>query len=439
MIRYLLVFTLLLPACFAHAQEADLLQQTKTVISHLQQKQLDSLYAMFNHDMQRQLSVTDIEMMWDNFTETYDSLSDVHEASIRKRDSLWVSESKLDFVKKSFILQLVFSAKGLVCGIFFRNTSVPYSPPAYINTLSFYELKLNIAAKGISNDGILSLPKNKEKPPLVIIVGGSGPTAMDANSGPNKPYKDLAWALASQGVAVYRYNKRTFNKDNISMKRASKLGLKEEYVDDLNALVNYFSKSDKIDARRIYILGHSQGGFMLPYFAKENGKKVKGYISLAGNFSTIADMLPYQFRFLKSLNPDSTAAKAYDAFIAKADYMQRNKESSKVEKDSMVTGMTLYYLKDMEMHQPQKLINYLADKPVLFIQGGRDYQVPPTELEKWKASFKDKCCAEFKTFDKLNHVMMEGEGPPNPAEYNTPANIPEYVPAFISDWVLNQK
>ncbi|MES2688945.1 MAG: alpha/beta fold hydrolase [Bacteroidota bacterium] len=439
MIKYLAAFILFLATCSAYAQKADLLQQTKTVITHLQQKQFDSMYALFNADMQRQLSVSDIEIMWESFTEKYDSLTDVHETSIRKKDSLWMSETKLDFVKKSFILQLSLSSDGVVCGIFFRNINVPYAPPAYINMLTFYELKLNIAAKGISNEGILSLPKNNVKPPLVIIVGGSGPTGMDANSGPNKPYKDLAWALASEGVATYRYNKRTFNKANINMKHAAEFGLKEEYGDDIKALVNYFSRSDKIDTKRIYILGHSEGGFMLPYFAKENANKVKGYISLAGNVSTIADMLPYQFRFLKSLNPDSTAGKIFDDYIAKAEYMQRHVKSSTVEKDSMVLGMTLYYLKDMEKHQPANLISYLNNKPFLAIQGGRDYQVPPTELDSWKTLLKDACCAEFKTFDKLNHVMMEGEGAPNPSEYSAPANIPEYVPLFISGWILNQK
>lgn len=439
MIKYLLVFILLLPACFVYAQEANLLQQTKTIISHLQQKEFDSAYALFDANMQRQLSVTDIEIMWDNFIEKYDSLTNVHDPGIHKKDSLWISETKLDFVKKSFILQLSLSSKGAVCGLFLRNINLPYSPPAYVNTLTFYELKLDIAAKGISNEGVLSLPKIGGKPPLVIIVGGSGPTGMDASSGPNKPYKDLAWALASRGVAVYRYNKRTFNKANLNMKSVTEFGLKQEYGDDLKALVNYFSKSDKVDAKRIYILGHSQGGFMLPYFAKENGSKVKGYISLAGNFSTIADILPYQFRFLQSLNSDSAAIKVYDELIAKAAYMQRNVESSNIEKDSMIPGMTLYYLKDMAKEQPAKLAPYLFGKPFLAIQGGRDYQVPPSELEQWKVKFKNVCCAEFKTFDKLNHVMMEGEGAPNPAEYNTPANIPEYVPMFIADWILNQK
>lgn len=436
--KYLLAF-ILLSGLSAHAQKDSLLQRTTAVIKNLEQKQFDSLYSMFSYDMQRQLSASDLEIMWDNFTEKYDSLSYVHASAIHKKDSLWVSETRLDFVKKSFILQLSLADKGTVCGLFLRNINLPYSPPPYIDALSFYELKLSIAAKGISNEGVLSCPKNKEKPPLVIIVGGSGPTGMDAGSGPNKPYKDLAWALASEGVAVYRYNKRTFNKANINIKKVSTFGLKEEYGDDLKALVNYFSKSDKIDSKRIYILGHSQGGFMLPYFARENGGKVKGYISVAGSFSTIADMLPYQFRYLKSLNPDSSAMKAYDDLIAKAMYMQRNVGAASVEKDSMISGMTLYYLKDMEKHQPQKLMEHFMNKQVLFIQGGRDYQVPPTELQLWGKQMKGGCCTIFKTFDKLNHLMMEGEGIPNPSEYNTPANIPEYVPLFISDWILNQK
>ena len=57
--------------------------------------------------------------------------------------------------------------------------------------------------------GTLSMPAGDGPFPAVVLVHGSGPNDRDETIGPNKPFKDLAWGLASQGIAVLRYDKRT--------------------------------------------------------------------------------------------------------------------------------------------------------------------------------------------------------------------------------------
>ena len=50
----------------------------------------------------------------------------------------------------------------------------------------------------------------KGRVPVVILVHGSGPSNMDEFMGPNAPFRDLAEGLSRRGVAVLRYDKRTF-------------------------------------------------------------------------------------------------------------------------------------------------------------------------------------------------------------------------------------
>src|SRR2546423_637796 len=57
--------------------------------------------------------------------------------------------------------------------------------------------------------GTLTLPKGDGPFPAVVLVHGSGPQDRDETIGPNKPFKDLAWGLATNGIAVLRYEKRT--------------------------------------------------------------------------------------------------------------------------------------------------------------------------------------------------------------------------------------
>ena len=57
--------------------------------------------------------------------------------------------------------------------------------------------------------GTLSLPHQSEPRAAVVLLAGSGPMDRDETIGRNKPSKDLAWGLASRGVAVLPFDKVT--------------------------------------------------------------------------------------------------------------------------------------------------------------------------------------------------------------------------------------
>jgi fermentation-respiration switch protein FrsA (DUF1100 family) len=136
--------------------------------------------------------------------------------------------------------------------------------------------------------------------------------------------------------------------------------------------------------------------------------------------------------------PDSASIQAYDVMIKKAEYMKRNISSNQINKDSMIPGLTMPYVRDMMANGPEKLHVVLHKKPALFIHGERDYQVPMSEFELWKKAMQKSCCSTFISYPKLNHLLMEGEGISQPTEYNKPNNVPEYVVDEIATWVKKQ-
>jgi len=75
------------------------------------------------------------------------------------------------------------------------------------------------------------------------------------------------------------------------------------------------------------------------------------------------------------------------------------------------------------------------------MQGERDYQVTAAEDYKgWKDALGSKKNVSFKLYPKLNHIYTEGEGTMStPVEYNTPANIPQYVIDDLASWIGSQK
>ncbi len=73
---------------------------------------------------------------------------------------------------------------------------------------------------------------------------------------------------------------------------------------------------------------------------------------------------------------------------------------------------------------------------MLFLQGGRDYQVTPDDLENWKKALGHRPDVEFRLYPKLNHLFFEGEGVIMPLEYvQKHGSVAPYVVDDIADWI----
>ncbi|KAF5039306.1 Esterase EstD [anaerobic digester metagenome] len=74
--------------------------------------------------------------------------------------------------------------------------------------------------------------------------------------------------------------------------------------------------------------------------------------------------------------------------------------------------------------------------PMLILQGGRDYQVSPTQdFEIWKNELKTRENVYLKLFPSLNHLFIEGEGKSTPQEYGVEGHVSEEVIEVISQWL----
>ena len=70
------------------------------------------------------------------------------------------------------------------------------------------QVDVTVGSAGSSLPGTLVLPRGPGPFPALVLVAGSGPQDRDETIGPNKTFRDLAWGLASRGIAVLRYEKR---------------------------------------------------------------------------------------------------------------------------------------------------------------------------------------------------------------------------------------
>jgi hypothetical protein len=293
----------------------DAATKAKEVIYLLRHAKFEGFYQRLDPTMKRYLDVEKVQSIWDGLEMRYGSVQTVGEPKVILNDTMAITLTPIQFEKKKIGLKLVFDKKALIAGMFLEAPTPQYQPASYVDASKFYEYKKVLADPKFPTDAVLSIPNKGGKFPVVIIVTGSGATDKDLTIGPNRIYKDLAWGLSNNGIAVLRYDKRT--KDYaVEMSKIKNLTVKDEYLDDLKLAIELVKSNPEIDSNQIFVLGHSEGGYLIPYFEK-NLKGIAAYISFAGNYSGLADLLCMQIEYLQKDLPANQKA-AYQDMLNKS-------------------------------------------------------------------------------------------------------------------------
>lgn len=308
----------------------------------------------------------------------------------------------------------------------------PYVKAEYDFTDSYREEEVVIGADPWQLPGTLTLPLGEGPFPAVILVHGSGPNDRDESLFTLKPFRDLAAGLAGKGIAVLRYEKRT--KEH-AMKAAltPQFTVNQETVEDAVYAAELLSKHPQIDSKRIYGAGHSLGGMMMPRISKaDNQHLIKGHIVLSGPAKPLEELLVDQYKYMTGLG---LATKEQTAQMERQREILQSKEFDPSNPPAEYILGSPYYWADLR-HTYAAAEAASIEGPLLIVQGERDYQVPPDQLELWRQALKGRDDASFLSYPKLNHMLMEGEGQPTPQEYTKPSHVPSYVIEDLVKWVL---
>ncbi|MDI6863441.1 MAG: DUF3887 domain-containing protein, partial [Pseudothermotoga sp.] len=174
-----------------------------------------------------------------------------------------------EFEKMKLDAKIVFDQQEKIAGLQFLPyiEERAYMVPNYAKTDRFKEIECTVEDGRWKLPAILTLPEGEGPFPAVVLVHGSGPNDRDETIGPNKPFKDIAWGLASRGIAVLRYDKRTKVYPEECARMVDTFTINDETVDDAVNALNLLKKFEKIDEKAIFVLGHSLGATMAPRIA----------------------------------------------------------------------------------------------------------------------------------------------------------------------------
>jgi alpha-beta hydrolase superfamily lysophospholipase len=267
-------------------------------------------------------------------------------------------------------------------------------------------------------------------------VAGSGPNDRDETIGPNKPLQDIAWGLASNGVAVLRYDKRTKAHGAEMGPVAETITVREEVIDDAVAAVDLLRATDGIDPDRIVVAGHSLGGYLAPRIAAQAPGRVAGIALLEGSISPLEDLIGAQLAYLASDEggADPQAKAMLDGLAARIKKVKSPDLTAQTPASELPLGIPAAYWLDLRTYDPGATAAALGI-PILVVQGGRDYQVPPSEGALWRRALAGTTRATFKEYPALNHLLLAGEGPSRPAEYAIPGHVDGAVVSDLAAWV----
>ncbi|MBT8268630.1 MAG: lysophospholipase [Bacteroidia bacterium] len=254
-------------------------------------------------------------------------------------------------------------------------------------------------------DGTLLTPKDSERPDLVIIIGGSGPTDRNGNQNfmQNNAIKKLAESLSSNGIASFRYDKRIVKQ--IRRGKVDSSIMFDDFVSDAVSVLKYFIKSGSFDD--IVLIGHGQGSLVGILAAKSGAD---AFVSIAGSGKSIDQVILEQIKKTAPMFTEDTK-KVFET-LKKGEIAFDYPEAL----ESIFSEDLQPFMANWMKYIPEKEIAELQI-PMLIVNGTKDLQVSTEEATNLSIAAKN---SELLLIDKMNHifVIIEGDDLENSKSYN---------------------
>jgi dienelactone hydrolase len=416
---------------------ADAIARARTALAWLTQQEIARLEEQFTDKMKAALPPAALQATWSGLLRqagAYKSCSADSRVVVIADKQMVITACQ--FEHATIDVQFAFDTDDKISGLAFRPGGAPAAPyvaPSYVNPSSYAEAEVTVGSGEWVLPGTLTVPNGSGPFPGLVLVHGSGPNDRDETVGPNKPFKDLAGGLASRGIAVLRYDKRT-RVHGPKLAGLADFTVKQEVLDDVLEAVKALRANPKIDRARVFVVGHSLGGMLIPRIGGAD-PDLAGLIVMAGPARLIDEAMLEQTKYIAmadgAISPDEQSR--IDE-VAKLVARVKALTPEDAKSAANISGAPAAYWLDLRGYDAPAAAKALK-QPLLVLQGERDYQVTPAEFEKWKAALAGHAAVTFRSYPALNHLFIAGTGKSLPTEYQASGHIAEEVVTDIAAFI----
>ncbi len=372
--------------------------------------------------LQEALADDILKNTWEQSVQYLGAFSSYGEVTLTDSEGSVTATVELMYENAAMLLTLNYDAQGVVQGVFIAPIATGLE-----QTEAFTETEIAVGEYGLK--GVLTVPRDVEGYPVVVLVQGSGATDYNETIGAaqNTPFKDLAHGLAERGIASVRYNKRNYEHPELFTDEDT-LSIYDEAIDDALWAITWASENV---SEEVYLIGHSLGGMIAPKISELSGE-LSGFVMLAGTTRALTDVVYDQnMNFIEYMDMSDLERAAALAYVETEYEKFLNGESAFGMPQSYADSLAT--LNGMEILQSTEL-------PVLIMQGEKDFQIYyEQDYLMMQAALSERANIEFISYAELNHLFMpqvlEGEAI-DLTEYDTPNSIPDYVIDDLANFLL---
>jgi len=310
----------------------------------------------------------------------------------------------------------------------------PVGPRPYVER----EVQFASLSPGIRVAGALTIPPGDGPHPAVVLISGSGAQDRDESIAGHRPFLVLADHLTRRGYAVLRTDDRGIGASNGRVLDASL----EDLAADVHGALRFLRSQPMIDAGRVGLLGHSEGGYVAPLVASRD-TAVRFLVLLAGPAVSGRSLLLAQYAALLRAAGESAHAVRVDSAMLHAVFDVIDRRPTASDLAPMVDRAVAQWLRDLPsddrsvaitklqqrsaaqdsasialwnstwfrsfyFHEPDRALSAIRS-PVLALFGERDLQVPATQnalaIRRWFTGRRADLL-DSRVLPTLNHLMQ---------------------------------
>jgi hypothetical protein len=385
----------------------------------------------FSDEGKTKVTAENLKQFWTNMEAKLGKVKALDATGSKNQGEFYAVTVSGEFQYGSQDFVLLFDKAEKLVGMHLPPKLATYRSPGYADITLFTETPTYIKAGNHQLAAVVTVPKDGNSFPIVVLVHGSGPNDMDETIGPNKPFKDIAAGLAANGIASVRYVKRTLL---YAGEFSGAYTVKEEVLDDALQAIELAKTVEGVDKKQIYVLGHSLGGMLAPRIATMV-PDLKGIIIAAAPAKSLTDIIIEQNRYMVAQSKDTTAAMQQNLknAIAEIEKTRINKLGN-MKADSLLLGLPASYWVDLNNYNQVETAKKLKQR-IFIMHGGYDFQVPEADFNLWKEALSSNANVSFKFYPDFNHLFSQQQEKGNMLQYQTPASVEQRAIEDLSNWI----